>query len=97
MTGQTRTIVSGHERMTLHHDGTITRENGFRGSQAWRITGAITYNNFGRVTRRYTLNEILADPKVIPWRFKNGKQRTFLQDIDHGTPREWRNPTHFVL
>jgi len=90
-----RTIVSGSEYMTLNEDGTITRKT-WKGSQAWKVTGAVTRNNFGGITQRWTLADILNNPSVIPWRFKNGKQHTFLRDLDHGTMREWRSPQHWV-
>lgn len=56
----------------------------------------MTRNNFGLVTRRYSLEEVLGDPGSIPWQFKNGKQRTFLMDFDHGSFREWGSPGHYV-
>lgn len=58
-------------------------------SDSWRIIGAETLNNFGRTIRRYTWDEISADPSVIPWKHRNGKQRTFVIDLDHGTRRMW--------
>ena len=92
-----RTIYYGHERMTLHQNGTISRpEIGMRASGQWRVTGAVEYNNFGYVVRRYSLAQILENPSAIPWSFKNGKQRTHVMDFDHGTKRMWCNPTHRI-
>jgi hypothetical protein len=93
-----RTIhPDGH---TIHDDGYVQRHDVpppyGRPSGQWRITGAVTLNNFGYVTRRYTLAEVLADPSAIPWKFRNGKQRTFLTDIDHGTHRVRMSPDHSV-
>jgi hypothetical protein len=39
---------------------------------------------------------VLADPAAIPWKHKNGKQRTCLTDIDHGTHRIRVSPDHSV-
>ena len=90
-----RTIRHGDEFMTLHSDGCISRQS-FGPSGKWRVTGAVQRNNFGHAVRRYTLAQILENPASIPWRAKNGKQRTFIIDLDHGTSREWRSPTHSV-
>lgn len=88
------------ERWTIHDDGNVQRHDVpppyNQPSGQWRITGAVTRNNFGHVTRHWSLAEILADPSVIPWKFANGKQRTFLTDYDHGSNREWRSPGHSV-
>jgi len=65
-------------------------------TEHWRIIGAHTYNNFGNITRIYSLQEILENPQAIPWKHKNGKQKTRLLDYDHGTTRQWNNPTHYV-
>ena len=65
-------------------------------TEHWRIAGAHTYNNFGNITRRWTLQEILENPQSIPWKHQNGKQKTHLLDYDHGTTRQWNNPTHYV-
>lgn len=95
-----RTIKYGSEYMTLHENGGIERNiNGFniRPTGQWAVTGAVTYNNFGKVVQTYTLRQILDDPRSIPWKFKNGKQRTFIRDFDHGTNREWRSPDHEVF
>ena len=86
---------------TIHDDGQVQRHDVpppyNQPSGQWKITGAETRNNFGYVTRRYTLAEILADPRAIPWKHKNGKQRTYLTDLDHGTHRTWGNPDHYVI
>lgn len=85
---------------TIHDDGNVQRHDVpapyDQPSGQWRITGAVTRNNFGYVTRYWSLAQILADPAAIPWKFKNGKQRTFLRDYDHGTYRELANPGYSV-
>lgn len=91
-----RTIKSGSEYMNLYPCGCIGRAS-WGPSEKWRIVGAHEYNNFGRCVRFYTLAEILENPGVIPWQYKNGKQRTYLADIDHGTRRGWGSPNHCVF
>lgn len=93
-----RTIEHGSEYMKLHDDGAISRPAfDMAASGKWRLTGAVTRDNFGNAVRRYTLAEVLADPGAIPWKFRNGKQRTFITDLDYGTHREWRSPGHRVM
>lgn len=92
-----RTIIYGNEYMDLYDDGSIGRPSiGMSPSGKWRITGAATINNFGKVVKLYSLADILRDPGAIPWKFKNGVQHTFVRDIDHGTYREWRTP-HAIM
>lgn len=90
-----RAIRYGREYMILHDDGSIERAN-WKPSDKWKVTGAVERNNFGRVVRCYSLAEILNNPAAIPWKFKNGKQRVFICDIDHGTRREWGSPSHYI-
>lgn len=92
-----RDIYHGIEVMRLHEDGTVSRPAiGMKASGHWLITGAVTRNNLGVIVRRYSLAELLSNPRVIPWQFANGKQRTFVQDLDHGTRREWCSPTYSI-
>ena len=92
-----RTIQHGHESMLLHDNGSVSRPSiGMEPSGQWSVTGAVERNNFGCVVRRFSLAEILASPECIPWKFKNGKQRVFIRDLDHGAYREWRSPGHQV-
>ena len=65
-------------------------------SGQWQIIGAVTLNNFGQVVRRYSQVEVLTNPTSIPWRHKNGKQKTHVVDLDHGTRRTWMSPTHEI-
>jgi hypothetical protein len=95
-----RTIDSDGATWTLHDNGQIQRHDVpppyNQPSGQWTVTGAVTLNNFGHVTRRYTLAGILADPGAIPWKHKNGKQKTHITDLDHGTRRMWGSPGHSV-
>ena len=97
---KTRTIVSlgaKTEYMILHANGHVEREQrGVAPSEEWRIIEAVTRNNFGHITRFYSLEEIMENPESIPWRYANGNQKTYLRDLDRGTLREWRSPRHEV-
>jgi hypothetical protein len=96
----TRTIDYDGARWTLHGNGEIQRHDVpapyNQPSGQWLVTGAETLNNLGGVTRRWTLAEILADPGAIPWKHKNGKQKTHITDLDHGSHRMWMSPGHQV-
>jgi len=94
----TRTIEYGQEYWKLHPNGAIERPGLVAPDPiTWRIIGATTYNNFGNQVAFHTFYNIFRAPNEIPWYFKNGKQRTFIRDLDHGTIREWRSPKHQVL
>ena len=86
-----KTIQSGSKYYKLQEDGTI--ENF---STSWRVVGAVEINNFGNNVRQYSLKDILQSPEAIPWKWKNGKQRTHIIDLDHGTIRTWMSPSHKV-
>ncbi len=93
----TRTIRHGSEYWKLHVDGAIERPGLVAPHAAsWCVVGAVARNNFGQIVRRYSLADILRDSAAIPWQFKNGKQRVFVRDMDHGTLREWRCPSHSI-
>ena len=95
-----RTIDYDGTTWTLHDNGQVQRHDVpppyDRPSGQWTVTSAVTLNNFGHVTRRYTLEDILRDPGAIPWKHKNGKQKTHVTDLDHGTPRTWMSLGHSV-
>ena len=91
-------IKRGDEWLDLYDDGCIGHpEKGVAPSGSWLVIGAVTRNNFGTVTRRYSLADILRDPGSIPWHHANGRQKTFIQDYDHGFGREWCSPGHRVV
>jgi hypothetical protein len=93
-------IQYGSEYMRANHKGQIMRsDDGFRTfsvspSDNWRITHAVRRNNFGNIVERFSLADIIAGG--IQWKYKNGSQRVFLKDFDHGGYREWRSPSHSV-
>lgn len=94
-TMKTKTICHGNEYMTLHENGEISRpEIGMKASGKWLVTGAVRLNNFGRIVERFTLADILAGG--IQWKHKNGQQRVYVMDLDHGTKRLWKSPSHSI-
>jgi len=75
-----------------------TTRDGFfvKPDDTWVLLGAVEYRTvFGRwqAVRRYTVEEIRAGK--VPWIWKNGEQRCFVVDCDHGTTREWMSPTPY--
>jgi hypothetical protein len=90
------TIRYGNEYWMLHADGAIERPGLVNPhAESWRVIGAVRLNNLGSVIERYSLTDILN--KRIEWRYKNGKQRVHIIDIDHGTLRMWMNPNHEII
>ena len=92
---QAATVVTGNRYLRLYPNGQLADDK-VTPSDNWRIIGAVTLNNFGNVTRQYSLDEILEDPQAIQWQHKNGNQKTHVLDIDHGTKRLWGSPTHYI-
>jgi hypothetical protein len=88
-------IQHGGEWMRADVFGRVSRPGiGMGASGQWVITGAVRLNNFGYVVERFTLAQLFE--QKIQWRFKNGKQRVHVCDLDHGTHRVWMNPTHSI-
>jgi hypothetical protein len=82
--------------MVADESGRVARPKiGMKPSGQWLITGAVRYNNYGHIVERFTLTDLF-NSSVTSWQYKNGKQRVFLCDLDHGSPRTWMNPTHSV-
>lgn len=83
--GEVRRVDLATGRVTRMRDGAVFHE----GSNAWRITGAVRFNNFGVVVESVGLDTYAAMVAREPagLRFKNGKPRWYLTDIDHGTQR----------
>ena len=93
-----RTIRHGAEYMHLYENGTISRPAiNMKASGKWQVIGAVTLNNFGYAVKFYSLADVFNNPGFIEWQHKNGKQKTFIRDLDHGTMREWRSPNHSVF
>ena len=83
------------EYLSVWEGGFISRQEGKVPSGQWRVLGAIERNNFGNVVRRYSLEELLQGG--IQWTPKNGAQKVFLRDNDHGGIREWRGGHFFSV
>lgn len=65
----------------------------YKGSDQWKITGVSIINNFGYQIERLTLNEFydqLLNNKESLF-YKNGKAKFRINDLDHGTNRQWSN------
>ncbi len=73
--------------------GLITTSQAPTPSGKWQLTGAVELGRgftSGRGIKAYTLDDILNNR--VPWFYKNGKQRCFVQDFDHGAHRVWMSP-----
>lgn len=89
------TIQYGGEYWKMHDSGEIERPGLVSHSMNWRVVCAVEYTNFGKVKKIYTLADIKNGG--ISWQYKNGEQRVFVRDFDHGTMREWRHPKHSIF
>jgi len=56
-------------------------------SLQWEWIGLFRFNNFGHIVERIPVHRVLTEK--LQWTYKNGKQRLFIVDIDHGTLRHW--------
>ena len=90
-----KTIKYGNEYMNLHDDGCITTSNWNQPSGQWRVVGAVQFNNFGNIVRSFNLEDVLKD-RIPTYKYKNGKQKVFIKDFDHGMYRIWGSPQHEV-
>lgn len=69
-----------------------TGSNATMPSDSWKLMGAVEYRNvFGHsIAKIHSVEEILEGK--IAWHYKNGKQKTFIMDFDHGSMRVWMSP-----
>lgn len=81
------------DRYIIHDNGDIERTDipGFKPSGQWKMLGLVgigrkRYVPLERITREWLAENAL--------RFKNGKPRWTVRDLDHGTMREWGNTDH---
>ncbi len=83
-------IMHGYELMEMDEKtGNISRPAiGMKASGDWKVYGAVRRNNFGHVVTRVSFPDIVAGA-IKDWQHKNGAQKWFVRDIDHGTMREW--------
>lgn len=68
----------------------IRQGDAYKGGDDWKCTGAVTFK-FGRIHEVFTLED-LRNGKAGMFKYKNGKQRLFITDLDHGTYRIQMNP-----
>ncbi len=88
-------ISYGNETMEADEKGFISRPSiKMKASGNWQLVGAVEYTNFGSLRRTYTLKDI--KDGCVPWKYKNGNQRCFARDIDHGSLRVWMSPEHSI-
>ncbi len=86
------TFRTAHDTTYVDPDGKLYRIH-WPPSGHWVLTGAVEYGRgrcSGGIVRRYSLDDIRAGR--VPWFWKNGKQRCYPTDIDHGTSRVWMSP-----
>jgi hypothetical protein len=92
-----KVIAYAHQRgecMPIREDGCITRQGCSDFSGEWKIVAAVRLNNFGRTVERIAWPEVL---NIKDWQFKNGAQRWFVVDFDHGSKRVWMSPTPYHI
>ena len=93
-----RTIVRAgglYPELCLEPDGCIHIPS-FKASGQWKLLEVIELDNTRHDKRHYSLLEVLLAPEKIPWKFKNGTQKSFIIDWDHGTHRRWASPPHHI-
>lgn len=76
-------IIFQDEIWAVNDKNQISRP-GVSPSDAWVLTGACEYR-YGRVAKRYTVEQVRSG--LVEWRHKNGHQKSFLTDLDHGRHR----------
>ena len=96
MKNRARIIEYGSDHWILHMDGAIERPGRVTpDAKTWRIVGAVRFNNFGRIVECASVADIFAG-RVTQWRYKNGAQRWYVRDFDHGTVRQWNSPRYSI-
>lgn len=84
-------IQRGSTWLFVSEDGRVKTKEA--ASKDWVILGALSYDNFGHVSGYVPLEDIFRGD-IKDWKYKNGKQKWFIQDCDHGSLREWRSPDY---
>jgi hypothetical protein len=81
-------IVTSRETYSLGADGKIGRpEIKMLPSGKWLMLGLYEYRGFGGSF--IPLADVLNRLDTLPWKYKNGKERFHIRDLDHGTVRQW--------
>jgi|SRR5579885_957091 len=83
------TIITRSEIYKVNEKDQITYARWGHASDTWRLRGAMEFR-FGMTHKVYSVEDIRAGK--VPWKYKNGKQRCFIMDYDHGTYRVWMSP-----
>ena len=89
-----RTINRSGMYYELHDNGFISTPK-VKPSRDWSLSHAVRFNNFGKVVEIFSLEQVLTSD--IKWHYKNGKQRVYIVDCDHGTYRTWMSPNYEVI
>jgi hypothetical protein len=82
-----------HDVMWVNVQGQIFTQQAPNPDDSWHLCGAVEY---GRgclrhtVIRQYPIWDIMGNQ--VPWFYKNGKQRCFVLDRDHGSRRVQMSP-----
>ena len=89
MKSQMTIVRGGHYYYMDTETGNISSDT-MEESKEWRVVGAVKYNNFGHITARAYLADIVAG-NINDWTYRNGKQKWHVMDYDHGTHRIWND------
>lgn len=83
----TYAYISQGEAHKVNERGEITRAAcGWAYSGGWKVRGLVRFNNFGNVAEFIPFPQCMSVGRAA-LRYKNGKPRLFLADLDHGTKR----------
>lgn len=82
-------FVTSAETRHVNEQNQFSRP-GVAASTTWLLEGAVEMR-FGRISRRYSVEDIREGR--VPWFYKNGKQRCFVADRDHGSFRVQMGPS----
>ena len=88
-------IYQNGEYLPVNDKYEITRQGSESFSKQWELMGAVRFNNFGYVVE--TMPVTMLKEHIKDWQYKNGKQKWFIRDYDHGTHRIWMNPTPYYM
>lgn len=103
------TIYAGGMIYRVNQKGEVTYSDRNGGwctpSGKWRILGARRLHNFGTEAEKLSFEELdrlnsrygTAHYDGLGWKFKNGKQKWHVLDLDHGTERLWWSPDHYGI
>jgi hypothetical protein len=86
-------LTTSAETMLVNEQDHIIRPGKWNGSKDWVMLGAVQYKYvYGRWTciRTYSMDEVRQGK--VKWFFKNGKQRAYVLDRDHGHIRVQMSP-----